>query len=108
MLTYHRVVPVTAAGQPKQVSISIDYNAAFGDATLNGRAGYVVLHDARIGNFVVPVRRLLRIIALANERLHEVGKDTALAAVGSYDNRSVWVLSTVSLADRMGSERHAA
>jgi len=36
---------VTVLGQPKSVTVSINYNSAFGGTTLNGRAGSVVLHE---------------------------------------------------------------
>lgn len=36
---------VSAGGQPKSIPTSINYNAAFGDTTLNGRIGSVLLHE---------------------------------------------------------------
>jgi hypothetical protein len=38
-------VTVSANNQPKQVSASILYNDAFGERTLNGRVGSIVLHE---------------------------------------------------------------
>jgi chemotaxis signal transduction protein len=69
---------------------------------------HVVLTDSGIGSFVVPVHRLVRIVALANAGVREVGEDTGLAAIGSHDERSVWIFSSALLADRIGRKRHAA
>jgi hypothetical protein len=54
------------------------------------------------------VHRLVRIVALANAGVREVGEDTGLAAIGSHDDRSVWIFSSALLADRIGRKRHAA
>ena len=69
---------------------------------------YVVLTDTGIGSFVVPVHRLLRLVAFANNSLREIAEDTGLAAIVSHDKRSVWIFSSALLADRIGRKRHAA
>ncbi len=35
----------TVAGQPKVIPVSIVYNGAYGDTTLNGKTGYALLHE---------------------------------------------------------------
>jgi chemotaxis signal transduction protein len=70
--------------------------------------GYVVVTDANVGKFVIPVRRLMRIVALADAQLRAVGEDTLLSGVGAFGGRTVWALSAALLAGRAGWRRNAA
>jgi chemotaxis signal transduction protein len=70
--------------------------------------GYVVVDDQNAGSFVIPVQRLIRIVTLAATTLRRVGEDTALSAIGTFDGRTVWVLSAALLAKRAGWRRDVA
>jgi purine-binding chemotaxis protein CheW len=70
--------------------------------------GYVVLADQNVGSFVIPVQRLIRIVTLAAATLRRVGEETALSAIGTFDGRTVWVLSAALLAKRAGWRRDVA
>jgi purine-binding chemotaxis protein CheW len=87
----------------------LDAAAALGlDRNAGEAAGYVVVANAAGGDFVLPVKPHMRIVAIADSALRPIGKDAPVTALATVADRTVRVLSPPLLARRAGWKRDAA